>query len=257
MADDAVISVEEEAANPVDPVQCADLLDKGEATQNASLPEGSVFDLSSALTGVCDYLGSLFDLSPCCVLTKCLVAAGTALGNRVRLRSPFFPRSVNAALDCILCDDQASRLGRAFEFLISPLVLDDASVRETTGVELGELERGPVLVANPEPGELVRMIGDCADHCLLAVYDDYAIGQALDQAKDKAAQDLRLITAGRTGASFTLPKDGARQRRGLVSPAISCVISCRRETLARLLGVAEPPLDRFIEPFFTVPVRRA
>jgi hypothetical protein len=244
----------------------------------------SIFDLSALLANVCYRLGKIFHLSRFCVLTECLVVAGAVLRNCVKLRTGLSPHPVNGALHAAFCDDGTGRLARVFEFLFAGVTeIQDAKFMEVTestrriiqkrveqleklnaqsefspanpDPRIQELERflnAVILITNPNPGELVSAIRESVDRALTVVLDESAFDQILTTAKTKSADDLRLLRDGWSGTTLRLTDPEHKRAQPIVRPAVTGVIHCGREVLARLLAATEAPLTQIAEQLITM-----
>jgi hypothetical protein len=235
------------------------------------------------------HLGTVFGLSPYCLLPACFTAVSGALGKAARLVSPASPGPLTAALHVALCDNDC-RLSEAVDFILQPLrelqsdrfreesesnckwireriahlegfheqwaaeiVEDSASDSRPAQIAALRLRLKPLmLLENPAPGELVQAMPRCADASLLVTYDDASFGRLLDAATKSAAGDFRLLHHGWIGRTLEAPGMDGACPTPVIQPSISCLIVCRTETLGRLLRLKEPAVEQFRRQLVTI-----
>jgi len=238
---------------------------------------------------VATQLGSNLSLSPYCLLPESFGAIGGSLGKAARLRTPVWPGLLNPALHIALSDADG-RSSQALDFILQPLrdlqnerfaeetestrrwikqrikrlegvheewttdLVDDPT-RESRPAQIAELRRRlkpRMLVENPAPGQLVKVMSNSEDGALLVTFDDNSLSVLLDAATTKAANDFRLLEHGWQGRTFEIPKVKGPYTGPIVEPFISCLIVCHPDTLGRLLSSKEPVVAQFCRQLVTL-----
>jgi len=239
---------------------------------------------------VATQLGSNLSLSPYCLLPESFGAIGGSLGKAARLRTPVWPGLLNPALHIALSDADG-RLSQALDFILQPLrdLQNERFVEETESTRrwikqrikslervheewtTTDLENDPspesrpgqitalrrrlkprMLVENPAPGQLVKVMSTSEDGALLVTFDDNSLAALFDAATTKAANDFRLLEHGWHGRTFEIPKVKGHCPGPIVEPVISCLIVCHPDTLGRLLSSKEPVVARFCRQLVTL-----
>src|SRR4051812_2569071 len=67
------------------------------------------------------HVASMLRVQPWSLFVAYLNFIAMAAGNTFKLRTPIFPYALNLALDCIVCNDDRSRLSQVIDFLAQPL----------------------------------------------------------------------------------------------------------------------------------------
>lgn len=228
-------------------------------------------------------LAGLLGLQPWAVFQLLIPVVGSAVGNAIKVRTPILSTPLNLAFHCLLCVERLSPMTNALDFLLQPFrdfqdqrakllskrgrellekevakleafeararaqeaLEEDATIIPKTNISLLCRPLHPfVVLDDPRPNQLARLLPSSLDSASAVVYSDTALEGLLNAGPD-AADDWILLHSSLTGRSHHAPCLDKKPGSAVVRPALAAFLVAHQTTAGRLFASPDPLIRQF------------